>query len=94
MDLFENHKEFIDEGSLICVRGDIFNLPILPESVDVVFCYGVIQHTGDNLGCINKLAKYVKPGGDLLIDIYSNSIKHFNPWIYLIRPFFSFLNGF
>ena len=39
---FENHKEFIDEGSLICVRGDIFNLPILPESVDVVFCYFVL----------------------------------------------------
>ncbi len=88
---FENHKSFVKNGSLICVRGDIFNLPITEEVFDVVFCYGVIQHTGDNLKCINQLSKYVKPGGDLLIDIYSNSFKHFNPWIYLIRPFFGLL---
>ena len=34
---FKNHKKFIDNGSLICVRGDVFDLPILDESVDIVF---------------------------------------------------------
>ena len=90
---YQNHIDFIGSGSLICVRGDIFDLPISEESFDIVFCYGVIQHTGDNLRCMNQLSKYVKPGGSLLIDIYSNSLKHFNPWIYLIRPFFSLLQN-
>ena len=27
--------------------------------------------------------------GLLLVDIYSNSLKHYNPWVYLIRPIFS-----
>ncbi len=90
---FQNHKKYIDDGSLICIRGDVFDLPILDESFDIVFCYGVIQHTGDNAKCINQLAKFVKPGGNLLIDIYSNSLKHFNPWIYLIRPFFGYFKN-
>ena len=25
----------------------------------------------------------------MLVDIYSNNLKHYNPWIYLIRPIFS-----
>lgn len=85
---YNNHLSFIEDGSLVCVRGDVFDLPIHEECFDIVFCYGVIQHTGNNLGCMNELAKYVKPGGSLLIDIYSSGLKHINPWIYLIRPLF------
>lgn len=90
---FKNHKDYVENGSLICIRGDVFNLPIHEETFDIVFCYGVIQHTGDNLRCLNVLSKYVKSDGDLLVDIYSNSLKDFNPWIYFIRPFFSFFRN-
>ena len=90
---FENHKSYVEDGSLICIRGDVFDLPIIEETFDIVFCYGVIQHTGNNKKCLNQLAKYVAPGGSLLVDIYSNSFKHINPWIYLIRPFFSLIRN-
>ena len=53
----------------------------------------MIQHTGDNKRCLNTLASFVGPSGFLLADIYSNSLKHFNPWIYLIRPIFSRIKG-
>ena len=58
----------------------------------MVICYGVIQHTGNNQKAILELAKFPKKGGLLLMDIYSTSLRHFNPLIYLIRPFFSLLN--
>jgi len=85
----QNHLSYINEGSLICVQGDIFNLPIKKSSFDIVICYGVIQHTGDNIGCMRAISEYLSPQSKLLIDIYSNSLRHFNPWIYAIRPFFS-----
>ena len=85
----QNHIEKIESGELLCVRADVFNLPIKESVFDIVICYGVIQHTGDNLRCLKSLSSYVGSRGLLLIDIYSNSFKHYNPWIYLIRPLFS-----
>jgi SAM-dependent methyltransferase len=90
--IYANHRnnfQSIESGNLLCVRADVFNLPIKSSSFDFVICYGVIQHTGNNIKCLNVLAEYVNPKGYLLVDIYSNSLKDFNPWIYLIRPFFS-----
>lgn len=84
-----NHISSIRKKDLLCIRGDVFNLPIQKESFDIVICYGVIQHTGDNEKCLDILAQYTHEKGHLLVDIYSNSLKDFNPWIYLIRPFFS-----
>ena len=48
-------------------------------------------NTGDNKGCLDTISEYVS--GLLLVDIYSNSMKHFNPFIYLIRPFFFRISG-
>jgi len=86
-----NHKKYVEEGRLFLVQGDIFNLPLKENSFDIVFCYGVIQHTGDNQKAIFELSKCANKNGRLLIDIYSTSLKHFNPLIYLVRPFFSLL---
>ena len=85
----KNHEEFVKNGKLLCLRGDLFELPIKTQSFDIVICYGVIQHTGNNERCLDTLACYVKPDGLLLVDIYSNSLRHYNPWVYFIRPFFS-----
>jgi len=84
-----NNFESVKAGNLLCIRGDVFELPIESQSFDYVICYGVIQHTGDNERCLDILAGYVSASGSLLVDIYSNSLKDYNPWIYLIRPFFS-----
>jgi ubiquinone/menaquinone biosynthesis C-methylase UbiE len=87
----KNHTKYVDEGRLLLIQGDLFDLPVAEKSFDMVFCYGVIQHTGDNRKAILELSKYPKNAGRLFMDIYSTSIKHFNPLIYLIRPFFSLL---
>lgn len=86
-----NHNLFIEEGCLLLIQGDLFNLPLKVASFDIVFCYGVIQHTGNNQKAILKLSEFPKKNGLLLMDIYSTSLKDFNPLTYLIRPFFSLL---
>ena len=90
---FKNHSESVKKGNLICLRADVFDLPIKESMFDIVICYGVIQHTGNNKLCLDVLADHVRSDGTLMVDIYSNSIKHYNPWIYLIRPFFSRIKG-
>jgi 2-polyprenyl-3-methyl-5-hydroxy-6-metoxy-1,4-benzoquinol methylase len=88
---YKNHERSVKEGNLLCVRGSLFDLPLEKLSFDIVLCYGVIQHTGNNELALDTLSSFVSEGGHLLIDIYSNSLKHYNPWVYLIRPIFSYL---
>ena len=83
-----NHLEYVKEGRLFLIQGDLFRLPVKQSAFDIVICYGVIQHTGNNSKAISELSKYPKVQGRLLMDIYSTSIRHFNPIIYMIRPFF------
>jgi SAM-dependent methyltransferase len=87
-----NHEKYNLQGKFYPIQADLFNLPFKAKSFDMVFCYGVIQHTGDNKRAILELSKYPSINGRLFIDIYSNGIKHFNPLIYIIRPIFTFIN--
>ena len=86
---YENNS--LDNNRVIFIQADLFNLPVKIDSFDVVICYGVIQHTGDNEKALLELCRYPKKGGKLFIDIYSNGLRHFNPWVYMIRPFFSLI---
>lgn len=87
----KNHSKAFSEGKFLPIQGDLFNLPVKENSFDMVFCYGVIQHTGNNKKALAELSRYPKKNGQLFLDIYSNSFRHFNPLIYIIRPFFSLL---
>ena len=67
-------------------QGDIFNIPVPKESFDKVICLGVLQHTPDPEQAFKNLAKYVKPGGEIVIDIYKASFLSWLQWKYLLRP--------
>jgi SAM-dependent methyltransferase len=59
-------------------QADARRLPVVPHSFDFVLCIGVIQHTPSPEETIAALARYVKPGGMLVIDHYShNYIQNF-----------------
>jgi SAM-dependent methyltransferase len=47
-----------------------YALPFAPGQFDVVFCFGVIQHTPDVRKTVECLAAQVKPGGWLFVDFY------------------------
>jgi len=56
--------------NLQLVRGDLFDLPIAPESFDVVSCRGVVHHTPDPYGATTCVARCVAPGGVLILGYY------------------------
>jgi SAM-dependent methyltransferase len=67
-------------------QGDIFNIPLPQESFDKVICLGVLQHTPDPERAFKNLTKYVRPGGELVVDLYKASILSWLQWKYLLRP--------
>lgn len=57
-------------GPYFLCQADILKAPFLAESFDLVLCLGVIQHTPNPELTIESLARFVKPGGRLVIDHY------------------------
>lgn len=52
------------------LQADITNLPLEPNSVDIIFSEGVLHHTNSTRGAITSLAKLLKPGGSFLFYVY------------------------
>lgn len=52
------------------LQADITNLPLEPNSVDIIFSEGVLHHTNSTRGAITSLAKLLKPGGRFLFYVY------------------------
>lgn len=67
-------------------QGDIFSIPLVESSFDLVVCLGVLQHTPDPQAAFNSLTKYVRPGGKLIIDVYTRNFVALLQWKYLLRP--------
>jgi SAM-dependent methyltransferase len=67
-------------------QGDIFNIPLAEATFDKVVCLGVLQHTPDPQAGFRSLAKYVRPGGQLVIDVYTRNFAALLQWKYLLRP--------
>lgn len=67
-------------------QGDVFSIPLRQQSFDKVLCLGVLQHTPDPWRAVNSLALYLKPGGELVIDVYARRLVSLLSWKYLLRP--------
>lgn len=67
-------------------QGDIYDIPLPKAQFDKVICLGVLQHTPDPLRAFNSLAGMVRPGGELVIDVYTLSLAALLQWKYLLRP--------
>jgi len=76
-----------DHPNLHLFQGDIFDIPFAEGLFDKVICLGVLQHTPDPAKAFMNLARYVKPGGDLVIDVYQATMLSIPQWKYLLRPF-------
>src|SRR5436190_1610962 len=49
-------------------------------------CLGVIQHTPDPAQAFSCLANCVRPGGELVIDVYAARLRSLLSWKYVLRP--------
>jgi SAM-dependent methyltransferase len=67
-------------------QGDIFRIPLRKEAFDRVICLGVLQHTPDPRKAFESLARHVRPGGVLVVDVYTKRLRSLLGWKYLLRP--------
>lgn len=88
-----NQKNNGHARNLTIFQGDIFNIPFKEESFDYVICLGVIQHTPTPEKAFKSLSSKVKPGGMLVIDVYTKSIVSMLQWKYLLRPLTKRMNS-
>jgi SAM-dependent methyltransferase len=65
---FQNCRQYPDY--FVC-QADILALPVAPEQFDIVICVGVVQHTQSPEKTMSALCSYVKPGGILVMDHYT-----------------------
>ncbi|MBI4964274.1 MAG: class I SAM-dependent methyltransferase [Desulfomonile tiedjei] len=68
-------QEFKDRNGLTNVtfaQMNLFRLPLLQESFDVVICTGVLHHTSDPKKGFQGLVRFVKPGGHIIIGLYNS----------------------
>jgi SAM-dependent methyltransferase len=73
--------------NLILCQASLYKLPFPWDYFDKVFCFGVLQHTPDVALAFATIAKYVKPGGELAVDLYNkNYWRNYHTPRYLMRP--------
>jgi SAM-dependent methyltransferase len=80
---------FANNGSaenLCLFQADIFRIPLRPWTFDKVLCLGVLQHTPDPQRAFASLARCVRPGGELVIDVYAKRLSALISWKYALRP--------
>ena len=77
----------LKSDNLLISQGDLSQLPIPTESLDFVYCIGVLQHTKEPRKILVELLRCLKPGGEITLTFYENSSWHVKFYAkYLIRP--------
>lgn len=67
-------------------QADMRKLPLKIGSFDKVMCLGVLQHTPNPSESFQFLAEMVRPGGELVIDVYRRDFLALLQWKYVLRP--------
>lgn len=60
--------------NVLIVQGDVYRMPFRPGTFDKLFCFGTLQHTPDVRGAFMALPPMLKPGGDLVVDVYKKTL--------------------
>ena len=73
--------------NLTLFQASVYHIPLPRASFDKVLCLGMLQHTPDPSHAFKELASFVKPGGEIVVDVYKKTIPALLQWKYLLRPF-------
>jgi SAM-dependent methyltransferase len=82
-----NYRSNGTYDNLLLVQGDLFHMPFPDGLADRLFCFGVLQHTPDPRGALRSLVPHVRPGGEIVADIYPKTfVKYVLGTKYWVRP--------
>lgn len=68
------------------VQADIRQLPFEPGGFDDAYCLGVLQHTPDPAASFAAVARHVRPGGRVAVDVYPRRPANLVWPKYWLRP--------
>lgn len=75
------------EGRVRLLVGNVFRLPLNPESMDAVFGFGVLHHVVDWRAALAEIARVLKPGGVYYIEeLYPALYRNFLTRRILLHP--------
>ena len=78
----------LTSDNLLVVQADLADLPLPNESLDFIYCIGVLQHTQSPENIVAELFRCLKPGGEITLTFYENSSWHVRLYSkYIVRPF-------
>jgi len=80
-----NHRNNGDAANLHLLQASIYEIPLRRESFDKIFCLGVLQHCPDVRKAFLSLIPYLKPGGEIVVDVYQMH-GAIPPLKYWVRP--------
>jgi SAM-dependent methyltransferase len=81
-----NYKNNGHHRNVSFAQADIYGPPYQPGSFDKVLCIGVIQHCPSPKKAFMSLTKFVKPGGQIVVDVYRFDWKSLFSGKYYLRP--------
>jgi 2-polyprenyl-3-methyl-5-hydroxy-6-metoxy-1,4-benzoquinol methylase len=56
-------------------QANIYELPFQKGYFDKIFCFGVLQHTPDVRKAFLSLVPFLKPGGEIVVDVYEKKVN-------------------
>ena len=59
------------------VQADVFKLPLAFDKFDVIYSLGVLHHTPDCRKAFEQLPAHLKPGGKVVITVYTDRNKYY-----------------
>ena len=76
LDISQNVIDLIDDGEKICAS--LTEIPISGNSMDAIFCIGVVHHIPEMEKAKSEIIRVLRPGGILKIGVYApNTISAF-----------------
>lgn len=67
-------------------QADIYRIPLPRNSFDKIFCFGVLQHCPHPRRAFLSLIPFLKPGGEIVIDVYQLTPRIVATPKYWLRP--------
>lgn len=68
-----NYRSNGQKPNVLIVQADIYHMPFRSGTYDKLFCFGMLQHTPDVHKSFQALPPMLKPGGELVVDVYRKS---------------------
>lgn len=70
-----SYKKNLPRAEAMVVQCDVFNLPFKPTRFDFIYSLGVLHHTTNPPKSFDSLVPLLKPGGGIMVWIYSSTRK-------------------